>query len=242
MGELRQEDYLAIAEVTTERGLRAEALRLARKLGFETVSLTAVLDRSDGDYDFFSVDNTPIGYFESFNDPERGRLDPVSQHCKHSHLPIVWDQATYVNADKGELWEHQASFGYRTGISVAHHLSNGRHLLLGVDTGEALPEPNSIGRIRLVAGVQMFATYALDVTLRLILPAENVRQESVGLTRRELEVLSWTMEGKTAWEIGRILGIAENTVVRHAHNAARKLGCSSKHHAVVKALRLRLIQ
>jgi DNA-binding CsgD family transcriptional regulator len=50
------------------------------------------------------------------------------------------------------------------------------------------------------------------------------------------------MEGKTAWEVGRILGIAEDTVARYAHRAARKLDCSGKLPAVVKALRLGLIQ
>lgn len=62
------------------------------------------------------------------------------------------------------------------------------------------------------------------------------------LTPRELEALRWTMEGKTAWEVGEILGIAEQTAVRHLTNATRKLDCVHKHHAVVKALRLGLIR
>ena len=53
--------------------------------------------------------------------------------------------------------------------------------------------------------------------------------------------LRWTIEGKTAWELGRILGIAEHTAVRHTHSATKKLGCVNKHQAVLKALRLRLI-
>jgi len=50
------------------------------------------------------------------------------------------------------------------------------------------------------------------------------------------------MEGKTAWEIGRILDIAENTVVRHLYSATRKLDAVNKHQAVLKALRLRIIE
>ena len=61
------------------------------------------------------------------------------------------------------------------------------------------------------------------------------------LTPRELETLRWTMEGKSAREAGQILGISEQTIIRHASNAARKLNCVNKHHAVVKALRLGLI-
>ncbi len=61
------------------------------------------------------------------------------------------------------------------------------------------------------------------------------------LTPRELECLRWTMEGKTAWELGRILGISEHTVIRHLTKATHTLGSVSKHQAVLKALRLKLI-
>jgi DNA-binding CsgD family transcriptional regulator len=64
----------------------------------------------------------------------------------------------------------------------------------------------------------------------------------VPLTTRELEALGWTMEGKTAWEVGEILGISEQTAVRHLNNATRKLDCVNKHHAVVKAMRLGLLR
>lgn len=69
----------------------------------------------------------------------------------------------------------------------------------------------------------------------------RVSDEAPPLSSRELETLRWTLAGKTAWEVGGILGIAENTVVRHVHRATRKLGCHSKHQAAVKALRLGLI-
>ena len=65
--------------------------------------------------------------------------------------------------------------------------------------------------------------------------------ERPGLTPRELEALRWTMEGKTAWEVGQILSITERTAVLHLQNAMRKLGATSKHQAVLKALRLGLI-
>jgi DNA-binding CsgD family transcriptional regulator len=62
------------------------------------------------------------------------------------------------------------------------------------------------------------------------------------LTPREVESLRWTMDGKTAWEVGNILGISERTAVLHVNNAMHKLGCVNKHQAVLKALRLGLIR
>jgi DNA-binding CsgD family transcriptional regulator len=61
------------------------------------------------------------------------------------------------------------------------------------------------------------------------------------LTPRELECLRWTMSGKTAWEVARILGISEQTAARHLSRAIRKLDCVNKHQAVLKALKLGLI-
>ena len=65
--------------------------------------------------------------------------------------------------------------------------------------------------------------------------------ERPALTPRELEALRWTMAGKTAWELGTILGISERTAVLHVNNAMHKLRCTSKHQAVLKALKLGLI-
>ena len=62
------------------------------------------------------------------------------------------------------------------------------------------------------------------------------------LTDRECEVLRWTMEGKTAWEIGNILSISEQTAARHINNAAQKLDSVNKLQAVFKAIRLGLIR
>ena len=50
-----------------------------------------------------------------------------------------------------------------------------------------------------------------------------------------------TAEGKTGWEIGKLLGISERTVVFHVENAARKLGVFGRRQAVARAIALQLI-
>ena len=54
------------------------------------------------------------------------------------------------------------------------------------------------------------------------------------LTNREIDVLFWTAEGKSAWDISQILAISESTVNFHISWAKRKLGVYSKPHAVAK--------
>jgi DNA-binding CsgD family transcriptional regulator len=166
--------------------------------------------------------------------------DPVMQHCKRQSLPIIWDQATYTAQGQGELWEEQARYGYQTGIAMALHLPEGKHFMLGVDRDRTLPTDRH-ELTRVVADLQLFAVHALDAAMRVLVPNEAA-PEAPSLTPRELEALRWTMDGKTAWEVGSILGIAERTAVLHLNNAMRKLGCVNKHQAVLKALRLGLIR
>ena len=92
----------------------------------------------------------------------------------------------------------------------------------------------------MAAELQLFAAHAVDAALGIFVP-EPKHADLPSLTQRELESLRWTMEGKTAWELGRILGISEQTAARHLNNAMKKLDCVSKHQAVVRALRVGLI-
>jgi DNA-binding CsgD family transcriptional regulator len=57
----------------------------------------------------------------------------------------------------------------------------------------------------------------------------------VVITDREKEVLRWTADGKTAYEVARILDISERTVNFHLSNVTAKLGAINKTQAAVKA-------
>jgi DNA-binding CsgD family transcriptional regulator len=61
------------------------------------------------------------------------------------------------------------------------------------------------------------------------------------LTSRELEVLTWAARGKSAWEIGVILGITKRTVDEHIQTATRKLGAANRIEAVAIAVRERIL-
>ena len=231
--------YSSVLEAKDGEEFREELVRFANNLGFNTVAALTVLERGVAGTDFISVDNTPKAFTDAFRDNGRGRRDPVMQHCRKQSVPIIWNQDTYTGQGLGELWELQAQFGYNTGIAMALHMPEGRHFVLGVDRDQPLPS-NSGELQRVVADLQLFAVHAQEAAVRLLVP-EQQQPEKPALTPRELEALHWTMEGKPAWEVGAILGISERTAVLHVNNAMHKLGCVSKHAAVLKALRLGLI-
>jgi DNA-binding CsgD family transcriptional regulator len=61
------------------------------------------------------------------------------------------------------------------------------------------------------------------------------------LSARQLECLYWAQEGKSATDIGQIIGISGRTVERHLFNACRALGVRTRVQAVIRARDLRLL-
>ncbi|HSW08847.1 helix-turn-helix transcriptional regulator [Aquabacterium sp.] len=235
-----QGGYASVLQARSREDFRGEVVRFAQTLGFNTVSALAVIDHGIGRSEFVYVDNTPAAFTQVSTDTAKMRRDPVMQHCRRQSIPIIWDQNTYTSQGVGELWEEQAQFGYCTGVALALHLPEGRHFAFGVERDKPLPS-DRVELTRLVADLQLFAVMAQDAALRVLAPSLP-ELDRPALTPRELEVLRWTMDGKTAWEVGMILGISERTAVLHVNNAMHKLGCANKHQAVLKALRLGLIQ
>ena len=233
-----QSDFHSVLAANDRDSFRTSVVKVAERLGFKTVSAVAVVDKGR-DAEFVHVSNVPEAYAAVHTNADASRRDPILRHLKRQSVPILWNQQTFVQSGAADLWEEQAPYGFRTGIAMALHLPDGNHFLLGVDRDQPLPADQE-ELTRIVAHLQLFAVHAQDAAFRVLVSPEN-RPETPNLTPRELEVLRWTMEGKTAWEVGTILGISERTAVMHLSNATHKLGCTTKHQAVVKALRLGLI-
>jgi len=62
--------------------------------------------------------------------------------------------------------------------------------------------------------------------------------ESLGLSRREAQVLLWIAQGKSNEEIGIILGASRNTIKKHVLHLLEKLGVESRNAAAIRALEL----
>jgi Autoinducer binding domain len=119
----------AVANASSREEFQAALVRFANDLGFEFMAASAVYDRPQAHAKFVSVHNAPAAYLPVM-EAEIGRFDPVMQHCKHSGLPMAWDQSAYVRSGRGELWEEMAPHGYKTGVSMALHLPHGKHFCL----------------------------------------------------------------------------------------------------------------
>jgi LuxR family transcriptional regulator len=143
-----------------------------------------------------------------------------------------------VFAEAPQLWAEARSHGLRVGwaqSSLDGHGVGGL-LTLARSHDEILPAELDANEIKMRWLVNMAHT-----ALSRRLSPQLMGRPSSPLTPREVEVLQWTADGKTAGEISDILNVSEHTVTFHMGNALRKLGSSNKTAAVVKAAVLGLL-
>jgi DNA-binding CsgD family transcriptional regulator len=237
---MKYQDYLDIGTATDRATFESRLVRFAQDLDFPIVQAVLMVKRPAQPALVARLGNLPRSFQEASLDETDSRRDPVLQRLLTASLPFVYDQATYVDAGAGDLWETQAHYGFRTGISMALHMPGGRQFLFGVDRDQPLPADDR-DLTRLMADLQLLAVYAQETAARVMLPSAERSPARPRLTPREREVLQWTRDGKSAWAIGQILSMSEHTVVFHLRNAMSKLEVSSKHSAVLKAMELGLL-
>lgn len=164
-------------------------------------------------------------------------IDPVAHRGMNAFLPFSWSSVECIGDGRKVLEEGRES-GLRSGLSVPVHGAANEFAL--VSLASDLDEAEFI---RLMGECQ----HSLHILVMYFharvseLAARRADPETVSLTRREREVMTWVAQGKTAWEISEILKISEATVVFHCENAKRKLGAYNRSYAVARALSLGLL-
>jgi DNA-binding CsgD family transcriptional regulator len=231
--------YLDVSQSGSVDALRQQLVGFANHIGFGVVTASLVLERPGSKAAVYRVSNVPDAFEEASKDFTDSSRDPVFKRLKRMSVPFLYDQDLYAAEGAADLWEQQAAFGFKTGIAVALHLPAHRHFLLGFDRDQALPKQDE-QLIRMLADLQFLAVHAQDAAMRLFLSSDD-SSPMPKLTPREIEILQWTLEGKSASAVGGILHISENTVNFHMRNIFRKLNASSKHQAAIKAMNLGLL-
>ena len=233
---MKHQRFLDIAAAGSLQSFEKELVSFAGEMDFGIVAAALVVDRPGRESTFLSLGNGPAEFADAAKSVEDSKRDPVLKRLKRMSVPFIYNQNLYVEEGAGDLWEEQAAYGYKTGISVALHLPGNKHFLLGVDRDTPMPKDAAkVGRM--LADLQLAAVHAQDAAVRLL----GAEVEIPKLSKREIEVLRWAMHGKTAVETGKILGIAASTVNYFVGRALVKLECENKHHAVLKAIALGLI-
>jgi LuxR family transcriptional regulator, quorum-sensing system regulator BjaR1 len=209
--------------------------RVIAPLGFESLFFAEVRSRSDRDIDpHVFVAKCHLEFLPQYVARDYVHVDPSVARTLRSHYPFEWNTADFTGADKRLVEFRRLLDDCRLtrGLSVPIHGRSG--LAAGVSMGGVGIELTA----RTKAALHLMSVYAFERILQL---TARERAEP-RLTLREREVLAWSAKGKSAWEIGEILSVAKRTVDEHAQSAMRKLGATTRTHAVAIALRNRLFE
>ena len=183
----------------------------------------------------FCITNFPEEWQRLYLENDYYKVDPTILHLMSNILPATWDEfglAAPLAQNQQKMLEDAADFGLQRGFTIPIHGPSGEFGLLSL-ISNARPEEF---RKRIDQSRHTLHLLAIHLHNAIYQHARNPEPPAtaVRLTQREVEVLRWTAEGKTSWEISGILNLSERTVNFHLDRAKKKLGVFSKTHAVAK--------
>jgi len=180
------------------------------------------------------ISNYPVAWTDHYLREHYERVDPVIVEALKVTEPFEWGQEFTVKGlskPQCALLDEAAQFGIRCGFTVPVHDSRGPVAAITFAADERRPAfQRCIEQNRSV--LQLMAMYFHAHARRRL--SINRVIDGVALSPRELECLEWAAQGKSAWEIGRLLNISRRTAAFHLDNAKMKFGVRTICQAVAK--------
>lgn len=149
-------------------------------------------------------------------------IDPVlkPENYLNGHLP--WSDQLF--RDTPAFWDAAQDHGLRKGITQCLLLPNRALGFLSVSREHQQKDICSEDEteMRLQTLIALCSSALLRIEDKMVMAPE------MKFSKRELEILKWTAEGKTSAEISIILSISENTVNFHQKNMQKKFNAPNK--------------
>mgnify|MGYP003625852040 CR=1 FL=1 len=182
----------------------------------------------------FRLTNLPTDWQSEYSEKRYYDHDPVMLFALYNLLPDRWTniiRRNEMNAKQKKIITDAADSGLRDGLIVPVHGPGGEFAVLSLSHDET-PKQAKTNVESDDAMIHLFALRFHSLARTMLGPVEP--EAPVELTSREIDVLFWTAEGKSSWDISQILAISEATVNFHIKSAKEKLGVYNKTHAVAK--------
>ena len=154
------------------------------------------------------------------------QLDPRIIRARQSSEPFIWNEALF--SEVPELWADLQARGIQHSWSQSTLNEPGGIGMLSLCRSTPITEQDLQTRLQHMQWLALLAHKAFSKLIRA-----RIASNAPSLTERELEVLRWTADGKSAQDIAEILLLSKNTVDFHIRNSINKLDVPNKTAAVV---------
>jgi LuxR family transcriptional activator of conjugal transfer of Ti plasmids len=203
----------------------------AAGLGLSCFAYLSMPDQAGGQAGLIS--NYPSAWTTHYLQRHYERFDPVIIRALRHPEPFEWGLGigSLAPSKSQEMFEEAARFGIRHGFTIPIHNDSGPIAAVTFAVDERRPRfERTISEHARV--LQLMALYFHAHARRTI--GNNRSTAGAALSPREAECLEWAAQGKSAWEIGTILGISRHTVITYLENAKTKLGVRTIVQAVAR--------
>ncbi|MFN4014605.1 MAG: LuxR family transcriptional regulator [Reyranella sp.] len=205
-----------------------------QRLGFERFTYW-LLWPPDGPRVPLYLSNYPQAWTAHYTQSDFKSHDIIVSHATQSFRPFLWADLRRDALTKSQrpVFDDAIAFGLRAGGNIPLH--GPRNAKATLTVANDCPD-SEFARLFMARRheLQLVAAYVHEKILQLGL--DRAPPDRLKLSPRELDVLAWSAKGKTRWEIGEILGVAEVTVKKHLLGASRKLSATNKTQAIAVAI------
>jgi two-component system response regulator DevR len=115
------------------------------------------------------------------------------------------------------------------------------HILACMESGASSYVDKSAPISELITAIRSSSVNPLTFTARKITDAISLKNQSIGLTARELEILEILPTGDTVLQMAQQLFVTESTIKTHLAAIYRKLGATNRVQAINAARKLGLL-
>jgi LuxR family quorum-sensing system transcriptional regulator SolR len=236
MDTWREGQFDSLIKLKNEADFFQTITTTAKELGYEYCAYGAQMPLPISRPTVVLFNNYPDNWKARYSEREYIKVDPTVTHGLKEILPVVWSEDVFKNSR--EFWDDARSHGLKFGWAQSARDMSGAIGLLTLARSE---EPISDCDLDHDGIKLAWLSQVVHVGMTSLLMPKLIPETQARMTGREKEVLRWTAEGKTSYEIGQILNLAERTVNFHINNVLDKLRACNKIQAAVKATALGML-
>lgn len=228
------EFFEKVDEIATPTGIVDLFNQQVTVFGYQTAIITGLPRAGERFDEKVLTKHWPAEWYRTYVAKGYVAHDPVARMCRRTNVPFLWNDAPYDKTSEPRahaIMQQACDFHMNNGLCIPIYGTMGFEVCISLGAEHIAEEIWQQSTIQLVS----FMTY-----IRLQQLGAPCKQAFI-LSNREREVMQWTAAGKSAWEVGCILSISENTVNKHIVNALRKLNATNKTQGVAHAILLREI-
>ena len=179
--------------------------RASRALGFQHVSYGFQAPLPLSRPKFTWLNDYPGDWQTHYMDAGYPAVDPRIIRARQSSEPFIWNEALF--SEVPELWADLQARGIQHGWSQSTLHEPGGIGMLSLCRSTPITEQDLQTRLQHMQWLALLAHKAFSKLIRA-----RIASNAPSLTERELEVLRWTADGKSAQDIAEILLLSKNTV------------------------------